>query len=264
MRKTARRLSLLWLCVAALPLPAQMTTDQKLLDFQQLAALYAKQYAPYEWKRDALRFDLLQLGPWLERITKSTNDIEFLEICAEYVTSLKDGHSQFFLPSNYSADSGLFLDAYDGRVFIDQIDRRILPQSLYPLELGDEVLALDGKAPAEWARELSRFTPAGNARAAMRNALDLMVFRPQSIYPGAHLTPDRSRIMVRHQNGLVEAFDIPWMKNGVPITAIGPVPPPFLREQAGMNDGEDPSFEPRRRFRGFRNYARRAFHSSAR
>lgn len=248
MMKSACRYALLWLCLASLSLTAQMTTDQKLLDFQQLAALYAKQYAPYEWKRDALQFDLLQLGPWLERIAKSASDIEFLEICAEYVSSLKDGHSQFFVPSNYTADSGLFVDSYDGRVFIDLIDRRLLPQSLYPFETGDELLGMDGRTPAEWANELSRFTPAGNRRAAMRNALDLMVFRPQSTYPSAHLTPDRSRITVRRQNGLVEAFDIPWAKNGVPLTVIGPVPSPFLREQAGA--GGEHFMEAHRVFRG--------------
>ena len=38
---------------------AQMTTDQKIADFQNLSALYAKQYAPYEWKRTLFGFDLL-------------------------------------------------------------------------------------------------------------------------------------------------------------------------------------------------------------
>jgi hypothetical protein len=37
---------------------AQLTIDQKVSDFQALAALYAKRYGPYEWKRDALGVDL--------------------------------------------------------------------------------------------------------------------------------------------------------------------------------------------------------------
>ena len=52
---------------------AQLLPDQKLLDFQQLAALYAKQYAPYEWKRDVLNVDLLQLAPWLDQV-RATKD----------------------------------------------------------------------------------------------------------------------------------------------------------------------------------------------
>jgi len=38
---------------------AQMSLNQKLLDFQQLTGLYDKQYGLYEWKRDAIHFDLL-------------------------------------------------------------------------------------------------------------------------------------------------------------------------------------------------------------
>ena len=41
---------------------AQLTIEQKVQDFQALAGLYAKRYGPYEWKRDALHFDLLNIA----------------------------------------------------------------------------------------------------------------------------------------------------------------------------------------------------------
>ena len=47
---------------------AQLTTDQKIADFQNLSALYAKQYAPYEWKRTLFGFDLLNTVGWLDRV----------------------------------------------------------------------------------------------------------------------------------------------------------------------------------------------------
>src|ERR1700736_5162387 len=52
---------------------AQLTVDQKIVDFQNLAALFSKNYGPYEWKRDRQNFDLMQIGPWLDRI-KATKD----------------------------------------------------------------------------------------------------------------------------------------------------------------------------------------------
>ncbi|MBI3684735.1 MAG: hypothetical protein HY235_30565 [Acidobacteria bacterium] len=228
------RILILCLGAAAVPVFGQMSADQKLLDFQQLAALYAKQYAPYEWKRDALRVDLLKLAPWIERVNRTKDDFEFLETCAEYVSSLRDGHSQFFTPSNFFADSGLFVDWYEGKAIIDVINRLLLPASLYPFEVGDEVLAVDGKTPEEWTREMQRFVAAGNPRAATRDALDLMVFRPQYAYPRAHQTPQKSRFLLRRQNGLTESFDIEWFKQGEPLTVIGPVPSPFLRAAAGQ------------------------------
>jgi hypothetical protein len=97
------RLPFALVCLAAAAF-AQLLPEQKLLDFQQLAALYAKQYAPSEWKRAALKVDLLQLSPWLARVRNTKTDIEFYEICAEYVASLNDAHSQFFLPTDFQAD----------------------------------------------------------------------------------------------------------------------------------------------------------------
>lgn len=245
---------LLWgLFLWATPLAAQLKPDQKLLDFQQLAALFAKQYAPYEWKRDALKTDLLRLQPWLERVAASKDDFEFLEICAEYISSLRDSHSQFVLPSSFYADSGLFIDHYEGRILIDGIDRRLLPREEFPVEVGDELLAVDDKTPQEWLRELQRFVAAGNPRTAMRSALDLIVFRPQAAYPRAHETPEQSRLLIRRQNGSTEVHLIRWHKRGIPLTGIGPVPSPFLKTrtpEATAVESEGPAELAGRPFRG--------------
>lgn len=45
---------------------AQLTTTQKIIDFQSLASLFDKRYAFIEWKRDAVGFDGLNLRPgWI-------------------------------------------------------------------------------------------------------------------------------------------------------------------------------------------------------
>src|SRR5262245_30781329 len=43
----------------------QLTVEQKVADFQNIAGLYAKRYAPYEWKRDIFGFDLLNAAPFM-------------------------------------------------------------------------------------------------------------------------------------------------------------------------------------------------------
>jgi hypothetical protein len=65
-----------------------LTIDQKTADFQSFAALYAKRYGPYEWKRDAIGFDLLNLGPWLAKVQATKNDLDFYEVMQEYVFQL--------------------------------------------------------------------------------------------------------------------------------------------------------------------------------
>src|SRR3954468_14482878 len=100
---------------------AGLSPDQKALDFQILAGLYAKNYALYGWKRDVIHFDLFDLKPWLGRVQASKNDLEFYEICGEYVASLNDAHSQFLVPSNFRADLRIRVDIYDGKVLIEDI-----------------------------------------------------------------------------------------------------------------------------------------------
>ena len=56
----------------------QLTEDQRVSDFVHLAGIYAKQYAPYEWKRETQGFDLLNVGPWVERARKAKTDLDFL------------------------------------------------------------------------------------------------------------------------------------------------------------------------------------------
>src|SRR5437016_10022094 len=99
---------------------AQLTQAQKINDFNSLVALYNRNYAPYEWKRDTFGFDLLNIKPWMDQVTASKDDLTFYDICVRYVASLQDSHDEFTLPSDFEAFlDGLFVDIYDGKVLID-------------------------------------------------------------------------------------------------------------------------------------------------
>src|SRR5260370_25981823 len=95
---------------------AQLTPDQRAFDFQGIAALYAKRYAPLDWKKQAFHFDLMDIKPWLQRVNNAKDDLEFFEIEAEYVASLQDTHSHFSMTSSFVASLGITLDIYDGPV----------------------------------------------------------------------------------------------------------------------------------------------------
>src|SRR5437016_2661095 len=166
-----------WVCLAGAAC-AQLLPDQKLQDFQQLASLYAKQYAPYEWKRDMLKVDLLQLSPWLDKVRNAKSDIEFYEVCASYVASLNDVHSEFFLPTDFQADLLFEVDLYDGKALIDFIDPSI--GRSFTFRVGDELISVDGKPVADWLKEFARFNAFGNARSTDRSSASLITFRDQS------------------------------------------------------------------------------------
>jgi hypothetical protein len=201
---------------------AQLAAVQRLHDFRNLAALYAKRYAPYDWKKQVSGFDLFELSPWLTRVERAQTDIEFLSLCAEYVARLDDVHSSFRTGSGFSADAGFYVDIYDGKPLVESINRARLPQALFPFQIGDEVVSVDGMPADEFIAMVSKYRRMGNPLTTRRNAADWISFRPQSLLPIAPLVGETSRFEFRRASGDIEAYDIPWLKNGVPLLEIGP------------------------------------------
>jgi hypothetical protein len=103
------RISLLFLL--AVPIFPQLTEEQRVTDFLHLAGLYAKQYAPYEWKRDTQGFDLLNAGS-VRRARASKNDLDFYEVMVEYSVAQRRARTARF---HLTLSPGLTgVDIYDG------------------------------------------------------------------------------------------------------------------------------------------------------
>src|SRR5438128_252797 len=105
---------------------AQMSSDQKSVDFQQLAALFAKRYSFVEWKKLAVNYDILDISNWVERARNSKDDLEYMEVCSEYIANLQDGHTGFHVQSTFFAGLPIEVDYVEDRVVIDVIDRKAL------------------------------------------------------------------------------------------------------------------------------------------
>src|SRR4051812_35749977 len=205
---------------------AGLSADQKSLDFQILAGLYAKNYALYGWKRDVIHFDLFDLKPWLDRVQKSKDDLEFYEICAEYVASLNDVHSEFLVPSNFRADLGIRVDIYDGKILIEDIDRDALSADDFPFEIGDELVTVDGVTPDDFIARAAKYSAFGNTRSTQRYSAFTVTVRDQAFYPRAVEVGDTAAVVIRRQNGDLENYTIPWVKTGRPLLSNGSVPTP--------------------------------------
>jgi hypothetical protein len=214
-----------------------MTVEQRVFDFQHLAAVFAKNYGPYEWKRDALGFDLYEIGPWITRVQAARSDLEYYEIASEYVASLRDSHSQYSVPSLFLADARLNVDVYDGRLLIDFVDRSVYPETLFPLSIGDEVVSVDGFPAAAWVQSFARFIGEANDRSRARQAATLLFFRPQRVVPRAFQIGEKSVVVVRRPTGQLLAFEAAWQKTNAAIQEAGTVPSPRGRIFAAAEGG---------------------------
>ena len=209
---------------------AQLTHEQKLNDFKSLVGLYNKQYAPYEWKVDAIGFDLLKLQPWLQEVNASHDDLDFYDISVRYVASLQDSHDEFILPSFYEVYLPILADLYDGHVLIDFIDRSVLPSQTYPFAVGDELISVDGKSVGDWITELGPYSANGQGNPVSRDRLAVatMLDRYQGYYPFASKIHDgdTATIVIKRQDGTSGTYNMAWQALGLPLTAEGPVPNP--------------------------------------
>ena len=231
--------SFLAVCAFSCSLSAQMSSDQRVQDFQTLVDLYAKRYAPYDWKKQAIGFDLFQVSPWLDRVRDAKDDLEYYEIAAQYVASFQDTHSSFRTPSSFAADLGLSVDIYDGKVLIESINRRVLPVSSFPIAIGDELVSIDGQSADDLMAQFSQFRRWGSPLTTRRNAASMLTFRPQSTIPRAVELGDTATVVIRNSSGDLATYALPWTKSGVPLTNIGPVPGPFTSRKLGSSTSAD-------------------------
>lgn len=199
----------------------QMTMDQKIADFQYMAGVYAKRYGPYEWKRDTIGFDLLNLAPWLDKVRATKNDLDFYEVAVQYVSSLNDAHDAFTLPSSFVARLNFSVDIFDDKLLVEAISRTRLPASEFQFLVGYELVSIDGQDANKLLDGLLKYDIAANPRSTRRAAAALLTTRPQQVIPTATETPDISTVVFRRPDDKLETYRIPWTKSGLPLTSVG-------------------------------------------
>jgi Peptidase family S41/PDZ domain len=226
MRRFGLTLLLLALSFTSVGAQEALTREQRISDLTQLASQYAKNYGPYEWKRDVQGFDLLRLTPWLQRIHHS-DDLDFQEALIEYVASLNDAHDVIVFPTTFSAALPFTVDLYDGRVLIDSINRVRLPVAQFPFGVGDELLTLDGRAVGELIESFRKYAISANPRSTARTAAARLVSRSQQIMPHAPEIGNAATVTISEAiSGKTNTYVIPWVKNGIPLMSQGPLPSP--------------------------------------
>lgn len=223
-----------WMAAAIIALAgnlaAQLSPAQREQDFRTLAGVFAKRYGPANWKIQALNVNLFAISPWIERVRAAKSDIEFLEICSQYVASLQDGHTQYVGPGNFVADLGFYVDIYDGKLLIDFIDRSLLPAVIYPFQIGDELVSIDGRPAADVLADLAKLHDFANPKLTRRIAADRLTYRLQSSVPSAGLLGDSATVRILRQSGETESYTIEWAKFGTPIKSFGALPGFFSRK----------------------------------
>ena len=202
----------------------QLTTEEKLSDFDQLNAQIEAHYGPKLYKKDVLKLNLDGLrSHYREQIRQSTTNSAFYYAMVQYVAEFKDGHFGIGLPTDYTTSIPVFTDLVEGRVLIEGVDRLKLSATDFPFTKGDEILSLDGVSSTQLLDELSKYIPSGNPRAIRRKAAMVFFRRASSIFPA----PKNKTVTVeirRNNSSTIETIQLKWDAAGSTLDEIFRVP----------------------------------------
>lgn len=219
----SQRLPIL-LFLLAMACQAQLTIDQKIAEFEQMAGMFAKGYGPHDWKKQAFGIDLYDNAKWYQQIRATRTDIEFFDVMARWVAQLNDAHDTYSNPSNFVAQLNFWVDLYDGKLLVDFVDRGRLPASQFPITNGYELVSIDGVEATKILEEMLSYNAVANPKTSQRFAAEAITYRWQGVVPKANMTPEISTVVFRRFDGGLESYRIPWTKTGVPLESVGVYP----------------------------------------
>jgi hypothetical protein len=116
---------------------------------------------PVGLEESVIQFQCAGSQPWLIALRETTTDLDFYELCVEYVASLNDTARRVPCPPISSPDSGLPPTFMTG--VTDRFDQpHLLPLATYPFGIGDELVYVDGVYVGQLLQDFSKYAPQGN------------------------------------------------------------------------------------------------------
>jgi hypothetical protein len=197
---------------------AKLTRDERIADAQTLISMFEHRYAPVQWKSDYLGISPDDLTANL--ISKVyVNDMStenFYAAMATYSGGVRDTHNWFLIPSLYRANLGFTCDYVEEKIVIADIDRKILPEDVFPFKRGDELLSLGGKSAISIMEELAQYTSEGNEIAEKRFLAINLTNRSQKYYP--HIPTGNVIVEIgSFANGEIKSVELKWQTTGKPL-----------------------------------------------
>jgi hypothetical protein len=148
-----------------------LTTEEKLSDFQQLVSMVKAGYGPLRYKKEAIALDLETVAKQYEsKIEASGTNRDFYYLLLQFIAEFRDSHFGASLPTSQVASLPFSTDLVDGKVLVDGVDLIKTLMMGISLEKGDEVVALNGVPIGQVLDELQKFIPAGYAATSRRVA----------------------------------------------------------------------------------------------
>lgn len=188
-----------------------LNADEKAADFDQLLQIFKTYYAPYHYKEARLGISIESLAKDLKaKAMTAQTDEEFMGYIMQFGAALQDGHVQFAVENSASNVRRFIipisLDVIEGKGIIGGIDKQLSDYT--GLELGDEVISVDGVNPIDLGKVARKYKGLATERSNM-HATIYAFYRPSYM---TDLVPKKplALIQARKKDGSILSFDVPW------------------------------------------------------
>jgi hypothetical protein len=128
-------------------------------DFKNLVSVIEENYAPLEYKKDQINLKWKSVkAKYTTKASLSLTDDQYLKNVTKFLAELEDVHVGIQLPSKYYEYLPMQLTYVEGETVISYIDREELPREKCPVNIGDKIVAIDGKSPEKLRKEYKKYT----------------------------------------------------------------------------------------------------------
>lgn len=163
---------------------AQLTVEEKTLDFQQLIGRMKASYGPLVYKKEKLGIDMDQLqAQYLRQIQQSKNNTDFYYLIGQFIAEFKDSHTAAMLPSDKKASLPFFVELVQDKVLIEKVNEDLMPADQFPFHRGDEIIAIDGVPVTQVVKELMSYVGEGYEKTQKHYATWMLTARRAARVP---------------------------------------------------------------------------------
>lgn len=199
---------------AGAPYRGGFTKEQRISDAQTIIGIMERGYAPREWKEEFLGLSFEEHSrKFIEDAAKDIDDVEFYALIGKYLSGFHDSHVSYSFPSTAVFSLPFLVDDIEGKIIVVAVDSDT--ESVRDvMEVGDELIEIEGKSAAAAREEILKFVGVGNERAEIRLATFFLTYRPQSIIPTIPAGSVTTVKIRSHRDGEERDVNIEWERSG--------------------------------------------------
>ena len=212
----------------------------------QVAAIFAEQYAPIDWKKEKFSVDLKREYDKAQAAILADPKITtrgFQDLLTAFVAAMRDYHVSISYNSTERAKLPLLVAGAEGKHYLAYIDREKLPLKIFPFHIGDEIVAFDGKPTSQAVNEIAARL-GGNTSETDQRLAELFLTNRRRGRGDTDIPNGDAVLGIRGRDGKLYKVRMPWdyvpelIPQDIPVRDSG-----LLEPQARTESWDDAALE---------------------